>query len=113
LRQRGATTIGLETGDTNVPDIRMTASRLALAGLLTALPVGLTTVGAGVAHAVPVAAATVHPVQVGVADAHSARHDRGDDGDRDRHGDRRDDCGRHGGVLGLVVRVLFGFDGRC
>ncbi|MDB5067970.1 MAG: hypothetical protein JWM18_4404 [Chloroflexi bacterium] len=92
---------------------RRTAGRLALAALLTAVPLGSTTVGAGVVHAVPVAAATVQPLQVGVADAPTAQH-RGDlDRGGDRHGHRRHDCGRHGGIVPLVVHLLFGFDRHC
>jgi hypothetical protein len=96
---------------------RSTAGRLALAALLTAVPLGSTAAGAGVAHAVPVAAAIVQPVQVGLADAPTAQHggalDRGGYGNADRHGHRRHDCGRHGGIVPLLVHLLFGFDRDC
>lgn len=95
---------------------RRSAARLGLAASLAALPLGSATLGAGVAHAVPVAAAIVQPVQVGLADAATARHggalDRGDDGEGGRYGDRRHDC-RHGGLVPLVVHLLFGFDRDC
>jgi hypothetical protein len=99
---------------------RSIAARLALAAVLTALPLGSTTVGAaGLPHAAPVAAATVHPVQAGLAHTatapHAGAHDRGDGDDEDRGGhDRRDhDCHRHGGLVTLIVRLLFGFDEHC
>jgi hypothetical protein len=92
---------------------RRSAARLGLAALLTALPLGSATVGAGFAHAVPVTAAIVQPVRVGVAGAATAQHgsalDRGDD----RDGDRRHDCRRHGGLVTLLIRLLFGFDRDC
>jgi hypothetical protein len=91
---------------------RRSAARLALAALLTTLPLGSATVGAGFAHAMPVDAAIVQPVQVGVADAATAQNggalNRGDEGDRDRH-----DCRRHGGLVPLLVHLLFGFDRYC
>lgn len=91
---------------------RRSVARLGVTALMTALPLGSATVGAGPAHAVPVAAAVVQPVQVGVADAATARHggavNRGDDGD----GDRGHDC-RRGGLVPLIVHLLFGFDRDC
>jgi hypothetical protein len=125
--------IHLATEDTKVPDItpvhpaaprglpmrrsRRAAARLALTALLTVLPVGATALGTSVAHAVPVAAASVEPIQVGGVDVltvpDASAFDRGDDEERDRDDHRHHDCRRHGGLVPLVVNLLFGFDRHC
>ncbi|HEY2702322.1 MAG TPA: hypothetical protein VGL20_01405 [Candidatus Dormibacteraeota bacterium] len=92
---------------------RRTAAPLALAALLSALPLSSTAVGFGLAQAVPVAAATVQPMHAGHHGSPAARHadlfDWGGDGERDHRGHG---C-RHGGLVPLVVRLLFGVDDRC
>jgi hypothetical protein len=91
--------------------VARTAIAPALAAvLLSAAPA----LAIGPAQPVAAAVQAVQPQVPGPALAQTdgvTDHHRG--GDRDRHRDRRDECRRHGGLVGLLARLLFGAHRHC
>ena len=84
-------------------------ARLALAALLTAVPLATTMVG-GAATVTPVAAATT----VTTAQAATAHHSGDRHRDRDHRDHHRRECDdRHGGLLGLLLDLLVGSERDC
>ena len=84
-------------------------ARLALAALLTAVPLATTMVG-GAATVTPVAAATT----VTTAQAATAHHSGDRHRDRDHRDHHRRECDdRHDGLLGLLVDLLVGSERHC
>jgi hypothetical protein len=84
-------------------------ARLALAALLTAVPLASTIIG-GAATVTPVAAAITVPTAQ-AATAHHGGDRHRDRGHRDEH--RRECDDRHDGLLGLLVDLLVGSERDC